>query len=133
MERTAQHPAAGRATALTVLAWVLQVLCFAAFAMFGSGKLLGWPDHVQVFEEIGMGQWLRYAVGAAEVAGALLLLVPRLAGLAALGLAVIVVGAVLTHLFILVDSGWTTPAVLTVLLLAVAWIRKRETLSLIGR
>ncbi|MFW5417211.1 DoxX family protein [Nocardiopsis sp. CNT-189] len=133
MERTETHPAAGRATALTVLAWVLQVLCFAAFMMVGSGKLAGWPDHVQVFEQIGAGQWLRYAVGAAEVAGALLLLVPRVAGLAAAGLAVIVVGAVLTHLFILVDSGWAMPAVLTVLLLAIAWIRKRETLSLIGR
>ncbi|GAA1113871.1 DoxX family protein [Nocardiopsis composta] len=132
MERTAPHPA-GRGTALTVLVWLLQVLCFAMFMLVGVGKLTSWPDHVQVFEQIGMGQWLRYAVGAAEVAGAVLLLVPRLAGLAAIGLAVIVAGAVLTHLFILVDAGWVLPAVLTVVLLLIAWIRRRETLSLIGR
>src|SRR5690606_34878423 len=132
MERTAPHPA-GRRTALTVLVWLLQVLIFALSMLVGVGKLTSWPDHVQVFEQIGMGQWLRYAVGAAEVAGAVLLLVPRLAGLAAIGLAVIVAGAVLTHLFILVDAGWVLPAVLTVVLLLIAWIRRRETLSLIGR
>src|SRR5690606_26222477 len=132
MERTAPHPA-GRGTALTVLVWLLQVLCFAMFMLVGVGELTSWPDHVQVFEQIGMGQWVRYAVGADVLAGGVLLRGPRLAGLAAIGLAVIVAGAVLSHLFILGDAGWVLPAVLPARLLLIAWIRRRATLSRIGR
>jgi putative oxidoreductase len=40
---------------------------------------------VEMFANIGIGQWFRYVVGALEVAGAAGVLVPRVSGLAALG------------------------------------------------
>lgn len=46
-----------------------------------------------MFATIGVEQWFRYAVGVIELAGAVGLLVPRLAGLAALGLAADMIGA----------------------------------------
>ena len=122
-----------RALSLTVTSWVLQALGAAVFLLVGTGKLLAWHDHVATFSAIGVGQWLRYAVGAAEVVGGAILLVPRTAGLAALGLAVIVAAAALTHVFVLMDQGWILPLALTAAMAAVAWIRRPETARLIGR
>jgi uncharacterized membrane protein len=53
-------------------------------------------------------------VGALEVAGAVGLLVPRLSGLAALGLAGLMVGATITNLFILGESPWLPVGLLLV-------------------
>ena len=64
-------------------------------------------------------------VGALELAGAIGLLIPRLAGLAALGLAGVMVGAVFTQVFVL-DSVVLalTPAFLIVALSLIAWGRR---------
>ena len=56
-------------------------------------KLAGAHTAVTMFGQIGAGQWLRYLVGTAELAGAAGLLIPRLAGLAAAGLAADMAGA----------------------------------------
>lgn len=130
MARSEDRTAPARGVALTAVAWLLQVLGFAVFILMGIGKLAGWEDFAHTFEEIGAGQWLRYLVGVAEVAGAVGLLIPRLAGLAASGLTLVVVGAAVTHLVILHDSGWALPVVLIVLMGALAWIRRAETASL---
>ncbi|MDA2814478.1 DoxX family protein [Nocardiopsis sp. RSe5-2] len=119
-----------RGTALTVVSWVLQVIGAGLFLLMGFGKVAGWPDFITTFENIGAGQWLRYFVGVAELAGGIGVLIPRLAGLAASGLTLVVVGAALTHLVILQDSGWVLPVVLIVLMGALAWIRRAETASL---
>jgi putative oxidoreductase len=60
---------------------------------------------------------LRYLVGVLELAGAIGLLMSRLAGLAALGLVALMVGAVVTQVFVL-DSAVmaTTPAILGVVM-----------------
>ncbi|WP_017622383.1 DoxX family protein [Nocardiopsis chromatogenes] len=119
-----------RGTALTVVSWVLQVIGAGLFLLMGFGKVAGWPDFITTFENIGAGQWLRYFVGVAELAGGIGVLIPRLAGLAAAGLTLVVVGAALTHVVILQDSGWMLPVALIVLMGALAWIRRAETASL---
>jgi hypothetical protein len=55
------------------------------FAFAAVPKLAGAHSAVAMFGQIGAGQWLRYLVGTAELAGATGLLIPRLAGLAAAG------------------------------------------------
>jgi hypothetical protein len=70
-----------------------------------------------------MGQWFRYLTGAIEVGAALMLLVPSLAFYGAALLVPTMLGAIMTHLFIL--GGSAMPAL--VLLLAVgtvAWARR---------
>jgi putative oxidoreductase len=107
----------------TVVAWTLQILCAAMFFFAGGSKLVGVPAMVQTFDTIGVGQWFRYVTGGIEVASAALLLVPSLAFFGALLLVMTMVGAVITHLFIV--GGSPMPAI--VLLAAtstIAWLRR---------
>nr|MDT0663276.1 DoxX family protein [Micromonospora sp. DSM 115978] len=99
--------------------WVLQVLLAIGFGMAGGSKLAGQEQQVQLFDDIGVGQWLRYLTGALEVAGAIGLLIPALAGLAALGLAAVMLGAVITDAFI-IDGNPVGPLVLLLLAAMVA-------------
>ena len=82
---------------------------------------------VQSFEDMGAAPWFRYFVGLVELAGGIGLLVPRLAGLAAVGLALLMVGAAITQAFIL-DGGALvlTPVVLFFLFLFIAWGRRES-------
>ncbi len=45
--------------------------------MVGFTKLAGNEQMVALFEAIGVGQWFRYLTGSLEVAGAILLVIPR--------------------------------------------------------
>ena len=118
--------ARGVRVAGTIALWVLQVLLAASFLY--SGYLLFGDSLVQKFDDIGFGQWLRYLTGALEIAGAIGLLIPRLSGLAALGLAGVMVGAVATELFLLENGDAVPPLMLLVLCALVAWLR-RDTVS----
>jgi uncharacterized membrane protein YphA (DoxX/SURF4 family) len=107
----------------TVVLWVVQVLLAAQFVMAALPKLTGNPALVDMFAEIGAGQWLRYLVGTLELAGAIGLLVPRLCRLAALGLVALMVGATITNLFVLGASPALPLAYLAVAG-AVVWFRR---------
>jgi uncharacterized membrane protein YphA (DoxX/SURF4 family) len=91
--------------------------------MAGYLKLSGVPVMVQLFDTIGFGQWFRYLTGAIEVISGLLLLVPSLAFFAAAILAATMVGAVITHLFV-VGGSPAPAAVLLAATGAVAWLRR---------
>jgi uncharacterized membrane protein YphA (DoxX/SURF4 family) len=106
----------------TIAGWILCVLLAGMFAMAGLGKLIGRPGMVAEFEVIGLGQWFRYFTGAVEMAGAIGLLIPRFSRMAALGLAVVMAGAIIAHLTVL-PSPPTLPGMLLGLLLIVAWLR----------
>src|SRR5260221_8046592 len=84
--------------------WILQIAAAGMFLMVGFLKISGDPQLVGLFEAIGIGQWFRYLTGTLEVAGAILLLIPRTSGLAALMLAGIMICAVATHVFIVGGS-----------------------------
>lgn len=83
---------------------VLSTLRLAMVAVFVGGgvmKLAGMDMMVQLFADIGVGQWLRYVVGVMEVLGGSLLLVPSWSALAALGLIVMMIGAAMAELLII--------------------------------
>lgn len=107
--------------------WVLQVLLALMFVVGSAGpKFFGEAYAVQIFSEIGVGQWFRYVVGALELAGGLGLLVPRLAGSAAVGLIGVMVGATAAQVFLLDTGFWYTPVILSVLLAVVVVARRDE-------
>ncbi|HYW06028.1 MAG TPA: DoxX family protein, partial [Longimicrobium sp.] len=117
---------------LNVALWILQIAAAAMLGMAGFAKLSGAPEMVAMFQEIGMGQWFRYLTGALEVLGAVLLLLPALAGVGALMLVGVMLGAVATHLFVVGGS----PIVALVLLIVVGLVafgRRDRTLRLLGR
>jgi putative oxidoreductase len=118
----APHPATSSAFGKTAALWTLQIAI--AFMMLTAGwpKLAGDPTMVQVFQGIGFGQWFRYLTGALEIIGGVGLLIPKLSGYAALLIATVMFGAVLTHLVLLGGS----PATALALFLSsglVAWVR----------
>jgi putative oxidoreductase len=110
---------------MNIALWVVQLLLALAFLGASSGKLLGKPEMVGLFEAIGIGQWFRYVTGLLEATGAVLVVVPRTKALGAALLVMVMVGAVLTHLFILHNAP-TAPAVLLVLAGAVVWGRRGD-------
>lgn len=123
-----------RPRAATAGLWTLQVLLALTF-VGGSGlpKLVGESYAVQIFDDLGTGQWLRIVVGLCEVAGGIGLLVPRLAGLAATCLVALMVGATVAQLFFLHEGFWYTPVIVGVLLAVIAWARRAETAALVTR
>jgi hypothetical protein len=86
---------------------------------------------VEMFATIGIGQWFRYVGGALEIAFALGVLIPRLSGLAALGLGCLMSGATLTNILILCVSPLLT-IVLMLISGLVAWGRWAQTGALLG-
>jgi uncharacterized membrane protein len=129
---TAVQTPSARATrrrVLTIALWALQALLALMFAMAGLAKVFGDSAMVEMFATIGIGQWFRYLVGALEIAGAIGVLVPRLSGLAALGLVCLMAGAILTNLFVL-GTSLLLPAVLMVVSALVAWARWPRTRTL---
>jgi putative oxidoreductase len=109
--------------AMNIALWVIQILLALAFLGAASGKLLGKPEMVGLFEVIGIGQWFRYLTGLLEATGAVLVVIPRTRFFGAALLGVVMIGAVLTHLFVLHNPP-TAPAVLLVLAGIVAWGRR---------
>lgn len=115
----------------TIALWVGRGFLAVLFVNFGLSKLSGSVESVQTFHEIGAGQWLRYVVGLLEVAGAIGLLIPRLSGLAALGLAGIMGGAVFFELTLIEPGSITTPLVFLVLSALLAWFQRDRTAELV--
>ena len=129
---TAGQTPATRATrrrVSTIALWALQALLIIKFAMAGLAKVFGDPAMVEMFTTIGVGQWFRYVVGALEIASAVGVLVPRLSGLAALGLVCLMAGATLTNVLILGASP-LLPLVLLAVSALVAWSRWPRTRTL---
>src|SRR5258705_11896850 len=125
-----QSASGSTAKIVNVVLWLLQIGAAGMFLMVGFLKLSGNPQLVGLVEAIGLGQWFRYLTGGLEVAGAILLLIPRTSGLSALMLAGIMICAVMTHVFIVGGS----PLVAIILLVVtgvVAWGRRQRTMNLL--
>jgi len=110
----------------------LRALLTLAFVGAGGAKLAGVPMLVEIFEAVGFGQWLRYVTGFVEVAGAALLWWPNRQVVGASVLGATMVGAVLTHWFIIGPSA--VPAiVLGLLSAAVLYIYRAQIPANLGR
>lgn len=117
-----------------IAVWVLQVLLAAYLLVFSALPMFSGQAYiVETFDRVGIGQWFRYFTAVVESAGAIGLLIPRLAGLAALGLVGVMVGAVTTELAVRTPSGALLPAVLGVLFCVVAWYRWETTKALVTK
>ena len=108
--------------------WIVQVALAGMFLLAGGSKLLGVPAMVALFDAIGVGQWFRYVTGLIEVGSAIALLVPSFAVFGALALVATMVGAIVTHLFI-VGGSPAVPAILLLGSAAVVWTRRHQVLA----
>jgi len=114
--------------------WVPRIAMSLFFLSFGSQKFTD-TYWFGVFATIGVGDWLRYATGSLQVAGALMLLVPRTALVGAAMLALTMVGAMLAWMFFLGSPGSAViPAIILVMLMAIASnVLRRNRLEHLGR
>ncbi len=95
-------PVLRRTVPLNKTLWTVQILLAGFFLLAAAGpKLAGQQYAVEIFAQIGAGQWLRYFVGICELAGAVGLVIPRLTAAAASGLTALMTGAVITQVFVL--------------------------------
>lgn len=99
---------------MTAVARILALV----FALSGAAKLAGLEFEVQAFARWGYPLWFMVAVGAAEVTGALALLVPRLQALAAAALSALMVGAIGTHV---IHAEWGMLAIASAIFALSAW------------
>ncbi len=111
--------------------WGLRVLLAGVFLAAGVTKLLALPDAVEPFDRIGFGQWLRVLVGVLEASGGLGLLLTPVAPLAAMGLACVMVGAVLSVLVLAPGSPEVLVPLATLVLCAVVAVAERRNLGLL--
>lgn len=122
---TVTAPPTTRDRGVNITLWVVQLLLAVFFLAAAAGpKLFGEQLAVEMFAQMGAGQWFRYLVGTLELAGAIGLLIPRLAGLAALCLSGLMVGAALTQVFWLdAPAMAVTPVILFAVFGLIAWGR----------
>jgi putative oxidoreductase len=92
------------------------------FVIAGLVKLSGIALMVELFAILGFGQWLRYATALVEIAGGVLLIAGRMEYLAALALAVIMVGATAASVIVFNRSP-IPPALTLIALVVLAWKR----------
>jgi uncharacterized membrane protein YphA (DoxX/SURF4 family) len=111
----------GRPT--TTVLWILQGLVAAVFFMAGGSKLAGVMQAVDMYNQIGWGQWFRYLTGIIEVGSAVMLLVPSLAVYGAALLICTMIGAIIAH-FTVLHTPPTGPVVLLLLSGVIAWLRR---------
>jgi putative oxidoreductase len=117
------------ASTRNTIAWILQALLAFAFTTSGINKFVHLADTVKGFSGMGLPGWFVYLIAGAEVLGGIGLLMPRFVRLAALGLAIIMMGAVVMHTTkipggLLPNGG---PALLLLLLLGVLVRLRRPT------
>lgn len=104
--------------------WIIQVVLALLFLMMGGQKLVGGTEAAANFARWGYPGFMAFLIGALEVLGAAGLLIPRLAGLAAIGLIVIMLGAIYTHLSHAEYGMAPVPLVVMVLLGVVVYFRR---------
>lgn len=107
--------------ATNISLWVVSGLLAALFLVSGGAKFIGMMD--ERFVEWGYTVGFAAIIGILEIVGAIGLLVPRTAGWAAVGLMVIMLGAVWTHATHQEYVALATPIVVFAALAFVAWGR----------
>ena len=105
-------------TGKTIALWTARSLLAALFVFASSGKLLSQPEAIAGFEKLG-APWLRWVVGACELAGGIGILLPQTAALAAACLALLMVGAMASHVLV---YGVATIAPAVVAFALSAWV-----------
>ncbi|GAA3086986.1 hypothetical protein GCM10010464_58530 [Pseudonocardia yunnanensis] len=110
--------------------WVAQVLLALVFLAVSYPKVTLDPVAVDGFAAMGFSVAGTMIIGCLEIAGAIGLLVPRLSGLAALGLVALMIGATVATVLTVSVAGALMPVLLGVVAALVAWGRWYRTVEL---
>lgn len=81
-----------------IASWIIQVVVALLFIMMAFPKLMSDPETVANFARWGLPAKMYLVIGMFELLGAIGLLIPKTSALAAIGLILIMIGALFTHL-----------------------------------
>ena len=95
------EPPSRRQVFLQKLPTVQQVGVAALFVFIGSGKFDSDGMWVQLFEQIGWGQWFRYLTGVMQAGGGILVLFRRTLTLGTASIAATMIGAAITDVVVM--------------------------------
>ena len=116
---------------LSKTVWTLQIILACIYLAAATAKLAGVPMMVDVFRQIGLGQWFRYVTAAVEITGAIALLFPRFSVAGAVLLATTMAFAVVAHVAIL-HTNPAPPIVLGLMDVALIWLRRDQLAELLA-
>lgn len=109
--------------AITVLAWLLAASFIAGFVTkFMPGETFFGPPYSVKFVDWGYPSWFRFVVGAGELVGGIMLLLPRYRFAGCLLLGVILEGAIVTHVVNDNPIGESIAAPVTLLLMVIVGV-----------
>jgi putative oxidoreductase len=117
---------AARRTTMAIALWTATLLLAVFFTMMGLPKLLGLGGWAGRFATWGYPPSFVIIVGIAELAGAVMVLIPRFATIGGALLAVTMLGAAATHLLHGETGRVLVPLVLFAVLTVVSWARRSE-------
>ena len=106
------------------IAWTAQIILAVLFTVAAAGKLISRPQWIEIFRKWGFPDRFYLLIGALEILGAVGLLIPRLAGYAACGLIILMIGAAATHLVNGEGLQVLRPVVFLLLLAIVVYVRR---------
>ncbi|MGH2359463.1 MAG: DoxX family protein [bacterium] len=104
-------------------AWVLSTLLTLVFTVAALTKLASAQGWITRFTKYGYPKWLLFVVGALELLGGILLLVPRVSIYGASVLGIIMIGAACTHLANGEGLQVLRPVIVMMFLGIVVWLR----------
>lgn len=108
----------------SVISWVVQIVLATFYVLAASGKLMSRPQVIEMFRSWGFPDKFYLVVGALELFGAIGLLIQRIAGYAAAGLILLMIGAALTHLVNGEGLQVLRPLIFMVLLALIVYLRR---------
>lgn len=117
------------AVALSVSRYVLAL--FLGFS--GIAKLIAHESAIESFDRMGWSHGAMYVIGGLETAYAVALLIPVLAGVAAIAFCGLLAGASVVQLTLLDPPNAVMPAVLVVVMVLIARDRRDGTAALVAR
>lgn len=121
-------------TPLLVTSWICRIAAGVILLQTLYFKFTGAEESVYIFTQVGMEPWGRYASGVVELVASILLFVPRAVPAGAWLAAVVMVGAIGSHLtklgIVVKDDGGLLFGLAVIVLtcaLTTAYIHRRQT------
>jgi putative oxidoreductase len=118
--------------AATIALWVFRIVVAALFLFAGALKLTGAEMEVDVFNQVGLGQWFRYVTGLLEVGGGVLTLIPATSAFGVLILLIVDAGAFVAQVAVL-HQDWIHTVVIGAVLIGLLYVQRRQILDRLGR
>ncbi len=81
-----------------IISWSLRILLALGFLAASSGKLTNNPQVIEMFSNWGFPANFHFVIGILEFVLAIMLLIPRTLKYALIGLGLLMIGALITHL-----------------------------------